>query len=1120
MCEIKDIKNKIEHSFITFADWNSAMKYVTAVPKNERHFHEIILDNQPQKLKFDIDINRPLLPNILNEESNVLEKIILYIRDTFYMLYGIDLSEDNEIDSFVITSSTRPTKISYHITIKNYHVKNTSEAAYFTRTLFSLLPEDTRSGQPLANFTPSVGDTSRAPLDECSKADFPSSMGNIKSAAVIDPGVNKTIQNFRLVNCTKINHGKDSFKKIISPGKKWYDAVVTFISEDSQELPPQAKNLSEDTKFAEAISIKNHLSESILKSDLEKIIEFLKKGGWIEGCRYDRMVNNNLILFKRFQPGKCRLCKREHQNENSPFVIICPDNSILFKCRRSSNNKGKVIVNAAALKSTEDNIQNLQQIISKNAENDDRIILENIGFYTNNQNNINGYTAEIYSEPILRDFPDCRTLFIRAAMKMGKTKTLIKYLNNFYSNNSSDKIVILSFRQTFSNAIKTSLKNGGQPFDLYSDFRGEIDLNLRPKVILQVESFFRLLTHAAPDLLILDESESIIEQLESGLSRNSSYTWAVFEWLIKYSKKIICMDAHLSRRTSNVIMKIRPNKSNTFYQINTFQNAKNDKYFIYSDKFVWLKELFAALENGKKIVLPISSLIDAETIAAAASKKFPHKNITIFTSKTSMSAKRAAFDDVSSAWAGLDLLIYTPTVSAGVSFELSHFDLLFGYFINLSCPVETVIQMIGRVRNIKSKEHHIMINEERKIFKPYTAEDIERQIHTARMSLWSPNSEHNITLPDQIPLELDESGRPIIHKSSFYTMWIENEICRNKSKSKFSQIFIDLLKQYGASFTVVAENNNLQPLQHLIEYEEMAELFGEQKKEIKNVHSAFIAAAPNIDEESAQVISQKIQRAALNSYAKSDELTDIERASFKKFTLKKIYELPEEETISADFIIKFDRRQVKEVFKNIQLIGNKSEDVEQKLEKLREFSKENFNNRIVNNNEEEINHDRLLTTSTATGNNESSGETRPFGSSPPVINNRSEGEIQDLKDKHLYQKHKLAIDILKEFGFKSPYDENIIGESNILEVLKTKGQKIINNCLDKSIYLPEGTSSFEYLQKKGDKTNNNIHQKNLIFINDILNSIYGIKIRPRQRDKDLFEIGRISEAWNLIKQTI
>jgi hypothetical protein len=87
-------------------------------------------------------------------------------------------------------------------------------------------------------------------------------------------------------------------------------------------------------------------------------------------------------------------------------------------------------------------------------------------------------------------------------MKMGKTKQLKNYL----VNNPTNRVLFISFRKTFSNEIKTK-------FPEFQSYIDQTNLNI-DKLIIQVDSLHKL--DLIPyDLLILDECESIFNQLKS-----------------------------------------------------------------------------------------------------------------------------------------------------------------------------------------------------------------------------------------------------------------------------------------------------------------------------------------------------------------------------------------------------------------------------------------------------------------------------------------------------------------------------------------------------------------------------------------------------------------------------
>ena len=51
------------------------------------------------------------------------------------------------------------------------------------------------------------------------------------------------------------------------------------------------------------------------------------------------------------------------------------------------------------------------------------------------------------------------------------------------------------------------------------------------------------------DIVILDESESIIDQLDSHLSIEHARNFAVFQWLVETARRCIALDAFMGERS-------------------------------------------------------------------------------------------------------------------------------------------------------------------------------------------------------------------------------------------------------------------------------------------------------------------------------------------------------------------------------------------------------------------------------------------------------------------------------------------------------------------------------------------------------------------------------------------
>jgi hypothetical protein len=112
------------------------------------------------------------------------------------------------------------------------------------------------------------------------------------------------------------------------------------------------------------------------------------------------------------------------------------------------------------------------------------------------------------------------------------------------------------------------------------------------------------------------------------------------------------------------------------------------------------------LAQGKKIALASTSCRKAKQLYEYVKKQFPTKNIGLYTKDV---GDKEDFNNVDTSFGSLDMLIYTPTLTAGVSFERAHFDCMYGLFDPSSCNAETCSQMLGRIRDLKDKHYHICV---------------------------------------------------------------------------------------------------------------------------------------------------------------------------------------------------------------------------------------------------------------------------------------------------------------------------------------------------------------------------------------------------------------------------
>jgi hypothetical protein len=347
------------------------------------------------------------------------------------------------------------------------------------------------------------------------------------------------------------------------------------------------------------------------------------------------------------------------------------------------------------------------------------------------------------------------------------------------------------------------------------------------------------------------------------------------------------------------------------YYHNTHQNATNDQYFITSDKLAWLGVLYTAVEGDERIAVPMNSLSEAKILAEALTKKYPQKAIKLYSSETLVSEKKTHFASVDAYWSKYDVLIYTPTVSAGVSFEQKHFAKVFAYFTDQSCPAETCIQMIGRIRDISTHQLFVCVIASGASL-PTTSTTISAALFSKRDNLFRSYDNTGVSI------EYNRRGEIIYHTSDYFYLWLENTRIRNLSKNSFALRFIQLVRTSGAQFAELSETeyeiHTGSPMRvgNIIsaELQNISDAHTHCKSEIKSVAREKIASARELDGDDVTIIQ--------DAFVAQQDVSAEDLAAFDKYKLRRVYDYPH--AMDAKFVAIYNQSRIKRIFRNLARI--------------------------------------------------------------------------------------------------------------------------------------------------------------------------------------------------------
>ncbi len=835
------VHNEADRTYLVFY---SATDFIRWFHNNSniRTLHEVILGDKPQKLKFDIDAS-----------AEDLDKIECQPRE------GVTLrqSQAHEMFDSIVNAIIYAFESEYDFELPWQHlaISDSSSAEKFSRHI--VIPGFyVANNEEAAAFTKLV-------LEKIPEA----------FRKFLDAGVNKSTQNFRLPFCHKA--GSDRIKRMVW-GDYPIDMIVTWIPENRVIKLPE--------KIVRGPQRKETVIEDI---EVQRIIELAAP--YSEGLTW-RDRKGNVFNFTREFPSECKICALGYHDKDNTLFVTVNQGVVRAHCRRG----GSVVLG-----------QNEIPAIPGQARAKPIKRLEPFGDKTLKAKVMPGakipesFQVDEYCQQHLKpyEFGDCSTILVKSNMGTGKTKQLKESITDLPEDMG---VIVISYRRTFTSEIKTKLGDG---FVDYQDIKGEISA---PRVIIQVESLHRLkLPVGKPFLLVLDETESIISQLENRqmvTSNTLEKCWSAFEWLCFNATNMIAMDAFADARTFTLLQETR-DRVRMYH--NTWCTDAQPTDIYYSKIESWCESLYEAIPKAgtEPIVIAGTSRKQLSAIADKIKAKNPELKVKYYNAESS-AEEREDFRNVTAAWADVDVLMYSPTISAGCSFELERFTKMFCFFSDRSCDYKTAIQMMGRVRNISSREYHIFIKLSGQTNVPLTVEEIETAVARESQVLGITSNPLNMSM-----LINTEGQREYRCKDLYYRLHIGNIALRCQSRCQFTQHFQADREKMGAKL-----------IRRHVDVKDAKAIKNENTAAIRKVaadDNTAIARAPEISPDEFELL-QKMK----------DRLTSQEHNSMLAYKLREFYRV---KTLTPEFVAKYNTQKMKRTYTNLNAVSTKEGTINAKI---------------------------------------------------------------------------------------------------------------------------------------------------------------------------------------------
>jgi hypothetical protein len=433
----------------------------------------------------------------------------------------------------------------------------------------------------------------------------------------------------------------------------------------------------------------------------------------------------------------------------------------------------------------------------------------------------------------------CSLLLVKAQMMTFKTQNLKSLFSKF------NNILYISYRRSLDNSIYQQFKEFG--FENYQNLSAN-ENGIYPSVsrlVCQIDSINKINNNTNYDLVIFDEFVYTLEQLFGNICSHKRDIFEELDLLINKSTKTIILDALLDTESITNIINHFPQKI-SYVVINNFKPFDEEmKVFCQREEFYKVLEDKVINEN-KNVVVISNCKGEALKIKETLISKASDKKIKCITKDTPQSEYE--IED----WDKYDVVIYTPTIGAGISFNKTHFDYRFGYFINMSASASQSAQMMLRVRNCREKTNFVFFKNMGYDYTILSKDNIKTRINKL---VFGEAIDYGYKL---------DKNRIKIDNDTFYKLSLNYEYEKVKSKKHFQNYFLGMMVSHGFNTSIYKEE----------------EITDDKKNEINNL---------------LEVLTFKLNNEQASAISRSNLLTENEYNRLQNrnddLTLKEKYEV-------------------------------------------------------------------------------------------------------------------------------------------------------------------------------------------------------------------------------------
>lgn len=283
--------------------------------------------------------------------------------------------------------------------------------------------------------------------------------------------------------------------------------------------------------------------------------------------------------------------------------------------------------------------------------------------------------------------PESGLVVIRSPMGTGKTELLRRELGRCPS------ILSLTHRITLGRQAANRLN-----LALYSD----TNIQRVNRLEITVDSLYKLPTYQNRyHTVVLDEVEQILSHMLDSSTCKAQRVAILqkFAYFLQSAERVVIQQAEISDAAVSYISQLRGGEQPCIIVNDYAADQRIVGWYNQHEPSRLIRDLTDSIEVGERPLIACYSKKRAKRLEKTFTRKFPDKRIRVVHGDNSSDPETIAFvESINESVKDLDILIFTPSMSTGVSIDAQSFTSVWGIFDTAECHTSELLQMLGRYR--------------------------------------------------------------------------------------------------------------------------------------------------------------------------------------------------------------------------------------------------------------------------------------------------------------------------------------------------------------------------------------------------------------------------------------